>query len=127
MAITQRQVGAGVGGASIGLVGAEALEQAQEQDMIEPETGRFIAGGIAAASIGLTAGAVADLVPMDAETTAFVAGVGIGSSSWYVGREAGVAPRLSVAIPEEVDLVGPIVTGALIGVVGIAATTLLSV
>lgn len=124
MAITQRQIGAGVGGGSVGLVGAEALFHAQEADMIDARTGRIIAGSAAATSMGLTAASVADLVPLSPETTAFIAGVGAGSTAWYVGRDAGVAPRIAVDVPEEVNLVGPIVTGTLIGVVGIAASTI---
>lgn len=123
MAITHRQIGVGVGGASLGLVGAEGIQHAQEADLISDLQGRFIAGGVAAASLGLTVGSLTGFVPIGPEATALVGGAGLGSTVWYTARETGLAPRLTVDVPDEVNLADPLVTAGVISVVGIAVGT----
>lgn len=123
MAITQRQVGVGVGGASIGFVGAEAIQHAQEAELISDRTGRIIAGTLAAGSVGVTAATLAGVGPLSTDGAALAAGIGLGSSVWYVGREASIAPRISVALPEEINVVDPLVTAGVVTLTGLAVAT----
>lgn len=126
MAVTQRQVASGVGGASIGLVGAEATRHAVERDIISPGVGWGIVGTGAAASLGLAGADLAGLVSLPRPAPSLLAGVGAGSTSWYAARSAGVAPRLTIDIPEQINLAGPLATTFAITSVGVAAGTLIS-
>lgn len=124
MAIRQRAVGAAVGGASVGLAGAEVLQHADHRDLVSQRTANVAAGALAATSIGLTAASLAGVVPLSADATGFTAGVGIGSSTWYVARETGVAPRITLDVPDEVNVAGPLVTAFVLSSVGIAVGTI---
>lgn len=126
MAITARQAGAGVGGASLGVVGAEAIQHADNRDIVGERAAHLAAAGIGVGTVGIAAGTAAGVVPLPAEAAATIGGYGVGSSAWYAAREVGLAPRLTVDIPAEVNLADPLVTAAVIGTVGVAAGTVVS-
>lgn len=123
MAITAAQVGAGVGGASIGVLGAEGIQHAERRGIVSDRTGTLVATGIGVGTIGLGAASLAGIAPIPPEVAATVGGYGLGSSAWYTAREGGIAPRLTIDVPAEVNLADPLVTAAVFGIVGVAATT----
>lgn len=126
MAITQRGVATGVGGASVGLFGAEVTRHGVERGVISPGVGWGIIGTGAAGAVGLIGADLAGLLSLPAGSLPFIAGVASGSTAWYAGRAAGVAPRLTVDIPQQINLAGPLATTLAISTVGVAAATLSS-
>lgn len=127
MAISTRDVGAGVGGASLGIGGGEVMRRAVETGQLTPRQGAAaatigagIAGGVATADfIGL--------VDLPARLGPIIGGYGVGSAAWYAARSVDLAPRLVFNVPQEVNLADPLVTAFTLGVVGVAASTLLGI
>lgn len=123
MAITQRGVGAGIGGASIGLFGAEATRHAVERDVLSPRLGWGIIGSGAVGSLALIGADLAGSITLPAGTLPLVGGFATGSTAWYAARSAGVAPKLVVDVPDRINLIGPLTTTLAVGAVGLAAGT----
>jgi len=123
MAITQRNVGAGVGGATLGVGGAEVVRQAVEREMLSPRAGWLLVGGGAASTAGLAAAHWLGAIELPPGIPAILTGVAGGSTGWYAARSVDVAPRLVVDIPNEVNLASPLVTAFTLGMVGVVATT----
>lgn len=125
MAISQADIASGSAGLSIGVVVSEGLQQGVEAERISPTTAQMTAAGIGATGLGLVAADATGVVGLPGEAAAFAGGAGVGSTSWLAARAAGVAPRITVEIPEEVNLARPLVTAVVGTVVGIAAGTAL--
>lgn len=123
MAITQRGLGAGIGGASLGVLGAEATRHAVDRELIGPGLGWGIIGTGAVGSLGLIGAELAGYSSLPAGTVPLVAGVGGGSTTWYAARSAGLAPRLTIDVPDQINLAGPLATTLALSTVGIAAGT----
>lgn len=118
--VSQRQVGAGVGAGAIGLVGGEAAAQAAESERLTREQADAIVGSFAASTVGTAALSALGVTGLGPATTAGLAGVGLGSSGWYLARREGVAPRLTVDPPEEINLTEPIITSFVVSAVTLA-------
>lgn len=127
MAITQRGLGAGIGGASLGLIGAEITRHAVERDFISPRLGWGIIGVGAAGSLGLIGADLAGITSLPAGILPLAGGVGTGSTAWYAARSAGVAPRLVIDIPDRINLADPLTTTLLLGLVSVAVGTTTSI
>lgn len=122
MAVSQRDVGGVVGGGALGVGGAEVTRQAVERDMIPPGVGWLIVGGGAGAKLGVIGADMAGIISLPDGTPALLAGIAAGSTGWYTARSIGLAPRLTVDIPEEINLASPLITAFTAGLVGLAAT-----
>lgn len=122
--VSTAQIGAGVGAGAVALVGAEALEHGIERGAIGRGTARVTVTTVGVGSLAVAAGATAGLVPFGPTAAASLAGVGVGSLGWFELRERGLAPRLTVEVPDEVNLAGPIITSAVVSAATLAAATL---
>lgn len=123
MAITQRSVASGVGGVSLGVAGAEATRHAVERGVIGNAAGWLVTGGAGATGVAAVGADVAGLVSLPPEALGLVGGVGVGAPTWYGLRDAGIAPRIVLDIPDEVNLADPLITTAMLSLVGLAAAT----
>lgn len=126
MAITQQHLTAGVGGAGMGLVGGELARHGVERDMISERQGWLAVGGGSAASLGLVAADLAGVVDLSARQTGLLGGIGVGAPTWYAARGTNLVPRITLDVPDEVNVAGPLTTTVVLSVVGLAAGTAIS-
>lgn len=117
--VTSTQVAAGVGGGSVGVVASEALIH------VTDDQADLIVGTLGAGSLGLAAAGFMGIGPVPEAAAPGLAGFGVGSLGWLVGRNANVFPALTVNVPAEVNLAGPIITALALGTVLAAANTVL--
>lgn len=126
MAITQRQVGAAVGGASLGLGGSEIIRHAVERDLIDPALGWAIVGSGAAGSLGLVGADLLNVISLPPDIPPLLVGASGGSTVWYALRSVGTAPKLTIDVPDEINLAGSASSTIAVAVVGIALGTAIS-
>lgn len=126
MAISQRTVGAGITGSSLGLVGGELEAQAVERGFITQRTGNVLAMSSTVSSLGVAGLALTDTVALPGGTAPFALGLGWGSAIWYLGRQEGLFPRITLDPPQEVSLTGPFISAVVFTGVALSASWLIS-
>lgn len=123
--VTDRQAGVGLGAASVGLIGAEAIEQAAERRVITNRQATAAAGLVSAGGIGLGAAGAMGAIPLGPDATAGAVGAGVGAGAWFAARRIGIAPRIVVRLPREVNLASTVVSAGVISAVALAGATVL--
>lgn len=123
MAVSKRQVGTGVGAGAIGVIASESVQHARLRGLLTRRQAQVAAAGVGLGATGLGVAAHYGLAPFGPTASAGLAGFGIGTLAWTASRELGIAPRLTLHVPDEVDLLGPVVTGAVLSIAGLAFST----
>lgn len=118
---TRGQLAAGVGGVGLGALAAEGIQHAADRELVTDRQARTIPGAIAGTAFAAAAIGGTGIVQMPPATVFTLAGIGLGSATWGIARDRGLAPRLTIDVPEEVNLAGPLVSAAVFGGVGLAA------
>lgn len=113
MAVSARRAAAG--GIGVGVLAGEGIQQSAERNITTQRTSDLAAVGVSTTGVGLAALDAAGVVRVPG-APAF-AGVGVGTAGWYAGRRAGVAPRLTASVPNEINLAGPFVSLLVFGAV----------
>lgn len=114
--VSKEQVAAGVGAGAVGItiseIGLHARERGNRILWLVP-----VGSAVAAIGLGGIGAATGRTGP---RTTASLLGYGGGVLGWVAARERGLAPRLTVDVPDEVNLAAPLVTAFTLSVVGLA-------
>lgn len=124
MAISQGQIAGIAGGASVGLGSAELTRHAVERGLISNTAGWAVVTTSAAASLGYVGAGALGMVDLNPSLAPILGGAGVASPLWYTARDFGLAPRLTVDVPDRINLAGPLATTLAISVVGLGAGTL---
>lgn len=124
MAVTARGVGVGVGGAGVGVLAGEGIQQSAERGIVSQRAADFTALGVSGSTLWLAIASELGYVGISPHASATLGGVGIGTAGWYVGRRAGIAPRLVANVPNEINLAGPFVSFLVFSAVGAGVLTL---
>lgn len=124
MAITRRNLATAAAGGAVGVVSAELLLHARRRQLASRRATRLAAGAVGGGAITLAGLEATGVVGLPMGSPAGLAGFGATTLGWTAARELGVAPRLTVDVPDEINLAGSLATTLALSTVGLAAATL---
>lgn len=127
MAVTREAVGAATAGGAVGIIASEALREAGRRELTDDDTPRRVAGVAGIGAVGIAGLGATNVIALPRGASAGLAGLGTTTLAWTAAAERGIVPRLTVDVPEEVNLAGPLVTALALSTAGLAAATLTDV
>lgn len=121
--VTQQQVATGVGAGALGVGVGETIQRAGESGRLTDRQAALLAGGVGATTLWAAVLGELDVIPLGDRSVIGLAGFGLGEVGWFAGRRLEAAPRLTLRVPDEVNLASPLINSAVFGLVGAGAAT----